>query len=234
MKRGKRINELRARMGDEELTLREALSLCKELSNENFDASVEVAMRLGVNPRKAEENLRGSCPAPAGLGKKITVLAFVSGDKIAEARDAGADIIGDDEVVEKIQQGWTEFDKVVATPDQMKSIARLGRILGPKKLMPSPKDGTVTPDIGKAVSELKQGKINFRVDRAGIVHAMVGKVSFDLEALYKNAHSLIDTLVKMRPASVKGRYIKSITISSTMGPGIKVNPRFFADEARKV
>lgn len=233
MSKGKRITELHSRAPQDELTLREALATCKELSNEKFDAAVELVVRLGVNPRKAEENLRGSCPAPAGLGKKVNILAFVSGDKISEAREAGADMIGDDETLEKIQQGWTEFDKLVATPDQMKNLARLGRVLGPKKLMPSPKDGTVSPDIGNAIRELKQGMINFRVDRGGIVHALVGRVSFELDALYQNAMTLLDTLVKMRPATVKGRYIKSITISSTMGPGLRVNPRFFSDDARK-
>lgn len=233
MAKGKRIRDLKARLPEESTTLRGALELCKELATENFDASVEVAVRLGVNPRKSEENIRGTCPAPAGLGTDVKILAFVSGDKLAEAREAGADLIGDEEIVAKIQDGWAEVDKVVATPDQMKNIAKLGRFLGPKKLMPSPKDGTVTQDIGQTIRELKQGKINFRVDRGGIVHTMIGKTSFDVEDLYQNAHSLLDTLMRMRPASVKGRYVKSITVSSTMGPGIRVNTRFFADQAKK-
>jgi len=232
MAKGKRIRELRARMPEEPTNLREAIELCRELSTENFDASVEVAVRLGVNPRKAEENIRGTCPAPAGLGTDVKILAFVSGDKLTEAKDAGADMIGDEEIIAKIQDGWADVDKIVATPDQMKNIAKLGRFLGPKKLMPSPKDGTVTQDIAETIRELKQGKISFRVDRGGIIHSMIGKTSFSVDALYQNAHSLLDTLIKMRPASVKGRYMKSITISSTMGPGIKVNARFFADQAK--
>ncbi len=234
MSTGKRMRELKDRLPKEPLLLRDALALVKELSNEKFDASCEIAIRLGVNPRKAEENLRGSCPAPAGLGREVTVLAFVGGEKLQEAKDAGADLIGDDEIVEKIQKGWTEFDKVVASPDQMKSLAKLGRILGPKKLMPSPKDGTVTLDIGRAITELKTGRINFRVDKAGIVHTVIGRTSFDTDALNRNALSLIETLIRLRPASVKGRYIKSIYISSTMGPSVKVDSKLAAEEARVV
>jgi len=170
--------------------------------------------------------------APAGLGRPVKVLAFVGTDKLQEAKDAGADIIGDEEVVEKIISGWTDFDKVVATPDQMKALAKLGRVLGPKKLMPSPKDGTVTFDIGEAITLLKTGQINFRVDKAGIVHAVLGKVSFDADSLYQNAMSLLETILRLRPASVKGRYIKSIYVKSTMGPGVKVDSRLAADEVR--
>ena len=234
MATGKKYRELRARVPQEALSLREALELLRELSQENFDASAEIAIRLGVNPRKAEENLRGSCPAPAGLGRTVRILAFVNADKVQEARDAGADIIGDDEIVAKIQDGWFEFDKIIATPDQMKSLARLGRVLGPKKLMPSPKDGTVTFEVGKAIGEMKAGKINFRVDRSGIVHAVIGKRSFDTEALFKNASALLDNLIRLRPATVKGRYIKSISVSTTMGPGIKIDARRVAEEISAV
>ncbi|MCK4593085.1 50S ribosomal protein L1 [bacterium] len=234
MSTGKRMRELKDRLPKEPLLLRDALALVREFSNEKFDASCDIAIRLGVNPRKAEENLRGSCPAPAGLGREVTVLAFVGGEKLQEAKDAGADLIGDDEIVEKIQKGWTGFDKVVATPDQMKSLAKLGRILGPKKLMPSPKDGTVSLDIGRAITELKTGRINFRVDKAGIVHTVIGRASFDTDALHRNALSLIETLIRLRPASVKGRYIKSIHVSSTMGPSVKVDSKLAAEEARVV
>lgn len=234
MSTGKRMRELKDRIPTEPLPLKDAMSLVIELANERFDASCDIAIRLGVNPRKAEENLRGSCPAPAGLGRQVKVLAFVGGEKLQEAKDAGADLIGDDEIVEKIQKGWTGFDKVVATPDQMKSLAKLGRILGPKKLMPSPKDGTVSTDIGRAITDLKTGRINFRVDRAGIVHAVIGRTSFDTDALNRNALSLIETLVRLRPASVKGRYIKSIHVSSSMGPSVKVDPKLAAEEARAV
>ncbi|HUT98586.1 MAG TPA: 50S ribosomal protein L1 [bacterium] len=230
MPTGKRMREMSQRVPREPVLLRDALVLVKEMAVEKFDATCDIAIRLGVDPRKAEENIRGSCPAPAGLGRKVTVLAFVGGEKLQEARDAGADIIGDDEIIEKIQNGWIEFDKVVATPDQMKSLAKLGRILGPKKLMPSPKDGTVTFEIDKAIALLKTGQINFRVDKAGIVHAQVGKVSFDVDALARNAMSLLDTLVRLRPASVKGRYIKSIHVSSTMGPSVKVDPKISVED----
>jgi large subunit ribosomal protein L1 len=234
MPTGKRMRALKDRVPEEPIPLREALALVKELASEKFDATCDMAVRLGVNPRKAEENLRGSCPAPAGLGRQVTVLAFVGGEKLQEAKDAGADLIGDEEIVEKIQKGWTEFDKVVATPDQMKSLAKLGRVLGPKKLMPSPKDGTVTFEIGQAITLLKTGQINFRVDKAGIVHAVIGRVSFDTDALYRNALSLLETLVRLRPASVKGRYIRSIHVSSTMGPSVGVDPKLAVDEARVV
>jgi len=232
MPTGKRIREMSQKVPPEPVLLRDALTLVKEMAVEKFDATCDIAIRLGVDPRKAEENIRGSCPAPAGLGRKVTVLAFVGGEKLQEAKDAGADIIGDEETVEKITNGWTEFDKVVATPDQMKSLAKLGRILGPKKLMPSPKDGTVTSEIGEAITSLKTGQINFRVDKAGIVHAQVGKVSFDADALYRNAMSLLETVVRMRPASVKGRYVKSIYVSSSMGPSVKVDPKSSVEEVR--
>ncbi|OGD79057.1 MAG: 50S ribosomal protein L1 [Candidatus Coatesbacteria bacterium RBG_13_66_14] len=229
---GKRMREMRGKVPEEPILLRDALALVKQMAVEKFDATCDMAIRLGVDPRKAEENIRGSCPAPAGLGRKVTVLAFVGGEKLQEAKDAGADIIGDEEIIEKIQNGWLEFDKVVATPDQMKSLAKLGRVLGPKKLMPSPKDGTVSFEISQAIALLKTGQINFRVDKAGIVHAQVGKVSFDVDALYRNAMSLMETLVRLRPASVKGRYIKSIHVSSTMGPSVKVDPKVVVDETR--
>jgi len=232
MPTGKRMREMSQKVPPEPVLLRDALTLVKEMAVEKFDATCDIAIRLGVDPRKAEENIRGSCPAPAGLGRKVTVLAFVGGEKLQEAKDAGADIIGDEETVEKITNGWTEFDKVVATPDQMKSLAKLGRILGPKKLMPSPKDGTVTSEIGEAITSLKTGQINFRVDKAGIVHAQVGKVSFDADALYRNAMSLLETVVRMRPASVKGRYVKSIYVSSSMGPSVKVDPKSSVEEVR--
>jgi len=204
--------------------LTEAIELLKKVSFEKFDASVEFAIRLNVDPRKAEQNLRGALVLPHGTGKTKTVLVFAQGEKAKEAEEAGADFIGDDEIVKKISDGWMDFDSVVATPDMMGKIGRLGRILGPRGLMPNPKTGTVTMDVTKAISEIKAGKVEYRVDKVGNIHAIVGKVSFGTEQLKENISLLFDTLSKLRPSTVKGVYIQNVSIASTMGPGIKIDP----------
>lgn len=201
----------------------EAVKLVKSLSFEKFDATVEVAVRLNVDPRQADQNIRGALVLPHGTGNTVRVLAFVQGDKIAEAKAAGADLIGDDEMMAQIQKGFFEFDAVIATPDMMGKIAPLGRVLGPRGLMPNPKTGTVTTDITKAVSEAKSGKIEYRNDKVGNVQVPVGKVSFDATKLEENIKALYQQLVKIRPSTVKGSYVLNVTVSSTMGPGIKVS-----------
>jgi large subunit ribosomal protein L1 len=201
----------------------EALELVKKAASAKFDETVEVAVRLGVDPKKADQNIRGAVVLPHGTGKTARVLVFAKGEKAKEAEAAGADYVGDDDLINKIAQGWFDFDVVVATPDMMASVGRLGRVLGPKGLMPNPKTGTVTLDVKRAVEEIKAGKIEYRVDRAGNVHAPIGKVSFDVEKLAENFRVLIDTLNKAKPASAKGQYVRNVTISSTMGPGVKVN-----------
>ncbi len=206
-------------------TLEEASKLVKALSYENFDASVDLAVRLGVDPRKADQMIRGVVSLPHGTGKEVRVLALVTPDKEDEAKEAGADYVGLDEYIEKIKKGWTDVDVIITMPQVMRKLGPLGRILGPRGLMPNPKTGTVTMEVGKAVKEVKAGKIDFRVDKKGIVHASIGKVSFDPEKIKENAEELIHTLVKMRPASAKGTYMKSIAMSSTMGPGIKIDTK---------
>jgi large subunit ribosomal protein L1 len=203
----------------------EALSLVKQIHPAHFDETVEVAVRLGVDPRHADQMVRGSVVMPHGIGKVERVLVFAKGEKEKEAQDAGADYVGGEDLIAKIQQeGWLDFDRAVATPDMMSIVGRLGKILGPRGLMPNPKSGTVTFDVGRVVREIKAGKVEFRVDKAGIIHAPVGKVSFTDEALVENARAIIDALIRMKPASSKGLYIKGIAVSSTMGPGVKVDP----------
>ncbi len=206
-------------------SLEEASKLVKELSYENFDASVDLAVRLGVDPRKADQMIRGVVTLPHGTGKDVKVLALVPPEKEDEAKEAGADYVGMDEYIDKIKQGWTDVDVIITTPSMMRKLGPLGRILGPRGLMPNPKTGTVTMEVGKAVKEVKAGKIDFRVDKKGIVHAAIGKVSFDPEKIKENAEELIHTLIKMKPASAKGTYLKSIAMSSTMGPGIKIDTK---------
>jgi large subunit ribosomal protein L1 len=204
--------------------LTEALSLVKKIHPARFDETVEVAVRLGVDPRHADQMVRGSVVMPHGVGKVPRVAVFAKGEKDKEALEAGADYVGAEDLVAKIQQeGWLEFDRAVATPDMMGLVGRLGKILGPRGLMPNPKSGTVTFDVARVVREIKAGKVEFRVDKAGIIHAPVGRVSFADEALVENARALIDALIRMKPASSKGQYIKGIAISSTMGPGVKVD-----------
>ena len=190
-----------------------------------FDETVEIAARLGVDPRQADQNVRGTVILPAGTGKSQRVLVFAKGDKVREAEAAGADVVGADDLVKKIQEeNWLDFDKVVATPDMMAQVGRIGKILGPRGLMPNPKVGTVTLDVGKAVREIKSGKVEFRVDKGGIVHAPIGKASFGQEKLVENANALLSALLRAKPAAAKGNYVRSITISTTMGPGVKVDP----------
>ncbi len=203
-------------------SLNEASSLVKECSTTKFDASVDLAVRLGVDPRKANQMVRGTVSLPHGTGKDVKVLVLCPPDKDQEALDAGADYVGLDEYVAKIKGGWTDVDVIITTPQVMGKVGALGRVLGPRGLMPNPKSGTVTMDVAKAVTDVKAGKIDFKVDKFGIVHAQVGKVSFDADKLHDNANELIQTLVRLKPSSAKGTYIKSVTISSTMGPGIKV------------
>ena len=201
----------------------EALGLLKQASSAKFDESVEVAIRLGVNPRKSDQMVRGVCKLPNGSGRSVRVLVFAKGDKEQEARDAGADYVGSEDLVEKIKEGWLEFDKVIATPDMMPKVGPIARILGPRGLMPNPKVGTVTTDVAKAIEEEKAGRVEFRVEKAGIVHAAIGKLSFDPDKLEQNFNALLDTVIKLKPATAKGTYIQAISFTSTMGPGIKID-----------
>ena len=210
-------------------TLREASALVKEITLAKFEASVDVDVRLGVDPRKANQMVRGVVSLPHGTGKVVRVLALCTPDKEAEAKAAGADYVGLDEYIDKIKGGWTDIDIIITMPSIMGKIGALGRVLGPRGLMPNPKSGTVTNDIGKAVQEVKQGKIDFKVDKTGIVHSSVGKVSFAPEQLYENAREFISTLVKLKPSAAKGTYMKSIYLSSTMSPGIKIDPKSVED-----
>ena len=203
-------------------SLADAASLVKEITTTKFDASVDLAVRLGVDPRKADQMVRGVVTLPHGTGKTVSVLALVTPDKEAEAKEAGADYVGLDEYLQKIKDGWTDVDVIVTMPSVMGKLGPLGRVLGPRGLMPNPKTGTVTMDVGKAVSDVKGGKINFKVDKTGIVHASIGKVSFDADKILGNANELMQTLVKLKPSSAKGAYIKSVSMSSTMSPSIPV------------
>ncbi len=204
--------------------LREALELVKELAYAKFDETVDMAIRLNVDPRHADQMVRGTVVLPHGTGKKVRVLVFAKGEAAKQAEEAGADFVGAEELVEKIQkEEWTDFDVAIATPDMMSLVGRLGKILGPRGLMPNPKVGTVTKDVAKAVKEAKAGKIQFRVDKAGNIHAPIGKVSFDVEKLEENARALINAVIAARPPAVKGQYVRNISVSSTMGPGVKVD-----------
>jgi large subunit ribosomal protein L1 len=222
-KAGKKFAAARQQVPDRPHTVEEAVPLMQKVKFAKFDETVELAMRLGVDPKHADQMVRGTVVLPHGLGKSKKVLAIAGGDKQREAADAGADHVGGEELVEKIQGGWMDFDAVVATPDMMRAVGKLGKVLGPRGLMPNPKTGTVTMDIGKAVREIKAGKVEFRVDKTGIVHAPVGKVSFPANNLVENAHALIDSVIKAKPSAAKGKYLKSVTLSSTMGPGITID-----------
>lgn len=205
-------------------TAEEAVELAKKIDFAKFDATVEVAFRLDVDPKKADQQIRGAVVLPNGTGKTQRVLVFAKGEKAKEAEAAGADYVGESEFVEKINQGWFEFDVIVATPDMMGEVGKLGRVLGPKGLMPNPKTGTVTMDVTKAVNEIKAGKVEYRVDKAGNVHAAIGKVSFDAAKLVENFRTVNDVLQKAKPAAAKGTYVKNLSVTTTFGPGIKVDP----------
>jgi large subunit ribosomal protein L1 len=209
---------------NQKYSLEQGMELLKSTAHAKFDETVEMAIRLGVDPRQADQNVRGTVVLPNGIGKAVRVLAFAKGDKEREAKEAGADFVGADDLIKQINDGWFDFDKAVATPDMMGAVGRIGKVLGPRGLMPNPKTGTVTMDIGKAIKELKAGKLEFRVDKAGVIHVAVGKVSFGTAKLAENAQAVLSSVLRAKPASAKGNYLQSITVSTTMGPGIKVDP----------
>lgn len=221
---GKKQKAVREKLNPEKVySVDETLDLVKSSTTTKFDETVDVAIRLGVDAKQSDQQVRGSVVLPHGLGKSKTVLAFVKGDKEAEAKEAGAEFVGSDELIEKINGGWMDFEAVVATPDMMGVVARVGKVLGPRGLMPNPKLGTVTFDVKKAISDIKAGKAEFRTEKAGVVHASIGKVSFDKEKLKDNLMSLLETVRKLKPATSKGVYFKGVTLSSTMGPGLKLD-----------
>lgn len=221
---GKKYQEVAKQIEDKLYEVEEAIDLAKKTATAKFDETVEFAVKLGVDPKHADQQVRGAVVLPHGTGKTNRVLVFAKGDKLKEAETAGADYAGAEELVTKIQGGWADFDVAVATPDMMGLVGRLGKILGPKGLMPNPKVGTVTLDVARAINEIKAGKIEYRTDKAGNIHAPIGKVSFDSEKLVENFYTLMDTLIKVKPSAAKGQYVRSVTVSTTMGPGIKINP----------
>jgi len=224
MKIGKKYLTAKSKLETEKkYELKEALSLVKELTHIKFDESVDMAVNLGVNPRKSDQMVRGTVVLPHGTGKSVKILVFAKGDKEKEALDAGADYAGSDELVEKIKGGWLDFDRTIATPDMMGSVGKLGRVLGPRGLMPNPKTGTVTFDVARVIEEIKKGKIDFRVEKAGIIHVPIGRVSFNVEQLVENAISFLHTVLRLKPPTSKGEYLKKLAISSTMGPGIRLD-----------
>ncbi|MEO0009812.1 MAG: 50S ribosomal protein L1 [candidate division WOR-3 bacterium] len=234
MRHSKRYRQLREKVDRlKSYSLAEAVRLVKENANAKFDESVEVAVRLGIDPKKQEQAVAGTVTLPHGTGKKVRVLAFVKGDKVDEARAAGADYVGFEDLVEKISSGWTDFDIAVATPDTMPAVGKLGKILGPKGLMPSPKTQTVTFDIGNAIRALKAGRINYRNDETGNVHAVVGKVSFAPEQLIDNIQTFVRELMKNKPSTAKGQFIRKVVISSTMGVGIRVDTKEFSEAVKR-
>ena len=224
MEKGKKIRAAKEKIERiRDYSLDEAIRIVKESSYAKFDETVDLAFNLGINPKKSDQMVKGSVVLPHGIGKKVKVLVFAKGEKEKEAADAGADIIGAEDLVEKISKGWLDFDKTVATPDMMGLVGKLGKILGPRGLMPNPKLGTVTFDISRAVKEIKAGKVEYKAEKAGIIHVSIGKVSFDNQKLFDNARAVVDSVVKAKPATSKGRYLKKISISSTMGPGVTVD-----------
>ncbi len=224
-KHGRKYTEARARIDREhEYAPAEAVKLVKELKPSKFDESVEVHIRTGLNVRHADEQLRGTLALPHGLGKEVKIAVFAKGDKAREAEEAGANVVGAEDLAERIQEGWTDFDVAIATPDMMPVVGRLGRVLGPSGKMPNPKVGTVTMDVAEAVSQSKSGRVEYRTDRTAIVHVAIGKASFEEQALLENYATLIDELVRAKPASAKGRYLRTVTLATTMGPGVRVDP----------
>src|SRR5580700_5971206 len=223
-KPGKHYQSAAKQVEAREYTLDQAVPLLQKIKYAKFDETIEVHLRLGVDPKHADQMVRGTVLMPNGLGKSKKVLVIASGDKQKEAEEAGADFVGGEDMVTKIQsENWTDFDAVIATPDMMRSVGKLGKVLGPRGLMPNPKTGTVTVEVGKAVREIKAGKVEFRVDKTGIIHAPVGKTSFATDSLVANAHALVDSIVRAKPAASKGKYLKSVTLSSTMGPGVRID-----------
>jgi large subunit ribosomal protein L1 len=222
-KSGKHVENARKKIEPRPYKLSEAAELLKKTHHTKFNETVELAINLGVDPKHSDQVVRGTVVLPHGLGKAVRVLVIASGEKVREAQDAGADFVGGDDVVQKIIEGWTDYDAVIATPDMMRSAGKLGKVLGPRGLMPNPKTGTVTFDVAKAIKETKAGKVEFRVDKAGIVHCPIGKVQFDAAKLSENAHAVIGAVVKAKPAASKGKYVKKITLTSTMGPGILID-----------
>lgn len=220
---GKKFEVAKKRVEPRLHDLREALDLVKGTHFAKFDASVDMAVRLGVDPKHSDQMVRGSVVLPHGVGKTVTIIVFAKGEKEREARDAGADHVGADDLADRIAKGWMEFDRVVATPDLMGVVGRLGKVLGPRGLMPNPKTGTVTFDLARAIREIRQGKVDYRVEKAGIVHVVVGKVSFEAAKLYDNTMAILESIMKAKPASAKGTYLKTITVSSTMGPGVRID-----------
>jgi large subunit ribosomal protein L1 len=220
---GKKYNSAKEQLKERQLTLKEAFKCIPEVATAKFDESVDLAARLGVDPRRPEQMVRGTVVLPHGTGKKVRVLVFTKGEKETEAKKAGADYVGSEEFIEKIKKGWLDFDKVVATPDMMGAVGKLGKILGPRGLMPNPKLGTVTFDIAKAVEELKAGKVEYRVDKAGNIHVPLGKVSFGSEKLEENFMAVMEAIIKAKPPASKGTYLRALNISTTMGPAIKLN-----------
>jgi large subunit ribosomal protein L1 len=231
-KTGKKFAAARQQVPERSFTLEDAIPLMQKVKFAKFDETVEIALRLGVDPKHADQMVRGTVVLPHGLGKTKRVLAIAGGDKQKDALEAGADFVGGEELVDKIQGGWMDFDAVVATPDMMRAVGKLGKVLGPRGLMPNPKTGTVTPDIAKAVREIKAGKVEFRVDKTGIIHAPIGKASFPTQSLVDNAHALVDSVVKAKPSAAKGKYLKSVTLSSTMGPGIIIDTTHVVDTVK--
>ncbi len=221
---GKNYTEAKAKVDRSQVyELDEALALIKDMAFAKFDETVDISVRLGVDPRKADQMVRGAVVLPNGLGKSVRVLVFAKGEKAQEATSAGADFVGGDDLVEKIQGGWFDFDTAIATPDMMGTVGKIGKLLGPRGLMPNPKVGTVTFEVGRAVEEAKSGKVEYRVEKAGIVHAPVGKVSFEVDKLKGNILALMDALIKAKPSSAKGTYLKKVSVSSTMGPGMNID-----------
>jgi len=222
-KHGKKYRQAAEKVETRPYALREAIDLAGQVKYVRFDETLEVAMRLGVDPKHADQMVRGTVVLPHGLGTVSRVLVFATGEKVREAEEAGADVVGGDELAKRIEGGWMEFDSVVATPDMMRVVGRLGKVLGPRGLMPNPKAGTVTTDVAKAVQEIKAGKVEFRVDKTGIIHAPVGKLSFGTDQLRENAEALIGAVLKAKPSAAKGKYVRGVSVSSTMGPGIQVD-----------
>lgn len=212
---------------DEKLSLEDAVEMAKKFAKSKFSETLDIAIRLGIDPKKGDQNVRGSCSLPHGTGKSERVLVFAKGEKVKEAQEAGADYVGASELSEKIKEGWFEFEKVVATPDMMGEVGKIGRILGPKGLMPNPKLGTVTFDVKGAVSEIKKGKVDFKNDKGANLHVSCGKITFDKQKLVDNIKAVVDSVIKLKPASAKGVYLKSLSVSSTMGPGIRVDENIF-------